>query len=102
MQSKHDLNGNWLGELGHPYYITQQGDIVWWFGEAAPEEPQWANVAHGKIYGDTIELDWVDVPKGINNYSGHIRMLIRDGNTLVKDECASGTYFGLKEMKRQE
>ena len=59
-----DLTGDWGCNDGGTYYIRQDGSSVWWYGEIAPENPSWSNVAYGEIVGNQLHLKWADVPKG--------------------------------------
>jgi hypothetical protein len=64
------LTGVWNSDVGGKYYIHQLGDIVWWYGEGEPTHPGWAHVAHGKIGGNRIALEWADIPKGRAHFNG--------------------------------
>jgi len=75
-----DLTGVWDCDDGGIYYIRQIGDQVWWYGEkgyrrwdnSTPSPghinlstaPEWSNIAKGKINGNTINLEYTDVPNG--------------------------------------
>jgi S-formylglutathione hydrolase FrmB len=64
------LTGTWAGDDGGVYYIRQVGDEVWWTGMSGREGPSrdvgrdYANVGHGTLTGDTIRLQFADVPRG--------------------------------------
>jgi hypothetical protein len=66
-----DLTGVWDCDDGGTYYLRQSGDTLWWFGEPSYEPGGWSNVAIGIISGDTIDLDWSDVPKGSTMNDGY-------------------------------
>ena len=59
-----NLTGVWSCDDGGTYYIRQLADAVWWLGELAATSPYWCNVAGGIISGNTVTLDFADVPKG--------------------------------------
>ena len=58
------MTGIWSCDDGGTYYIRQIGNAVWWDGEDAAANPRWANVAHGTISGNTVTLEYADVPEG--------------------------------------
>lgn len=58
-----DLTGDW-GAEGADFYIRQVNDTIWWYGENSAEEPTWTSVACGTVEGDTVSVNWADVPKG--------------------------------------
>lgn len=58
-----DLTGVWSCDDSGTYYIRQIGSIVWWDGEQDTANPSWANVARGTINGNTVTLDYADVPE---------------------------------------
>jgi hypothetical protein len=59
------LSGKWQANRGGGfYYMRQMGDQLFWLGELRDSNPDWCNVAQGKIVNFTIDLFWADVPKG--------------------------------------
>jgi hypothetical protein len=77
------LTGVWQGDDGGTYYIRQNGDEIWWYGEQAPEYPVWANVAYCKIHGNVIDLKWADLPfKGTTKGGGTLELAVEDCNRL--------------------
>ena len=58
-----DLTGDW-GSDGANIYIRQVNDTIWWYAEDSAENPAWTSVAYGTIEGSTVNVTWVDVPKG--------------------------------------
>lgn len=65
-----DLTGVWDGDDGGIYYLRQIGNEIFWYGENDPLNPSWSNVAHGRIYGSILILNWADVTKGILRNDG--------------------------------
>ncbi len=88
-----DLTGTWQGNDGGTYYIRQVGDQVWWLGEQSPTGPTWSNVAFGRIEGNTLRLEWADVPKGEVMSSGVLRIVIDSPDALTAAE-QTGNFGG--------
>jgi|WetSurSiteA1Bulk_404760.scaffolds.fasta_scaffold05799_2 hypothetical protein len=45
------------------YYIQQNGNTIWWYGEEISDDGSWPhNVARGEIIGNTIIVSWSIVP----------------------------------------
>ena len=66
-----ELTGAWAGNDTGVYYIRQVGDCVWWFGTELDDiesgvlgQPGFANVASGRVDGETIVVEWADLPAG--------------------------------------
>jgi choice-of-anchor C domain-containing protein len=57
-----DLTGVWSCNDGATYYLRQIGNVLWWDGDGSSET--FSNVAHGSIDGNTITLEYADVPEG--------------------------------------
>lgn len=61
----YSLTGTWQANAGSGYYYFRQaGNQFWWLGEESDSSPNWCNVAYGTISGNTIKVNWADVPKG--------------------------------------
>lgn len=80
-----ELTGAWSGNDSGVYYVRQVGDCVWWFGtevtdvELGPVNQRgFANVASGRIVGNQVDVEWVDVPLGDTVNGG--------GLTFIYDE----------------
>ena len=65
-----DLTGIWDADDGGIYYLRQIGNELFWYGENDPLNPLWSNVAHGRIFGSLLILNWADVTKGVNRNDG--------------------------------
>ena len=78
-----DLTGVWNSDDGGIYYIRQIGTKIWWYGELDPHAPDWSNVMHGAISGNTINAEWTDVPKGSVMQYGNLKLHIASGNKIV-------------------
>ncbi len=88
-----NLTGVWSCNDGGVYYIRQDGDYVWWYGEEPGANPRWANVAYGTISAKSLTIIYADVPAGISTGSGTIVMDIISNNELMaKDKPVS--YVG--------
>ena len=59
----YDLTGMYYGVPSGVYFVRQIGDRIFWFGEYSRIAPTWANVACGALMGNTINVNWADVPK---------------------------------------
>ncbi|MGB5100326.1 MAG: choice-of-anchor C family protein [Methanothrix sp.] len=81
-----NLTGVWSCDDGGIYYIRQLEDIVWWDGEEASDNPSWANVARGTIRGDTVTLDYADVPEGNSDGYGTLVLDIISNDELKARE----------------
>ncbi|NTU50707.1 MAG: hypothetical protein HGA87_07550 [Desulfobulbaceae bacterium] len=93
LAQKVDLNGVWSCDDGGKYYIRQINNEVWWYGEQSPENPSWSNVAHGKIVGKKLVLDWADVPKGEIHQNGKLVLKI-NASTELEAESKTGGFGG--------
>ncbi len=80
-----DLTGVWTCDDGGSYYLRQFGNEIWWYGEQSPTNPAWSNIAHGTTVGNTITLNWTDVPKGRNMNHGQMLLEVTgDGKIVAK------------------
>lgn len=85
-----DLTGVWSCDDGGTYYIRQLGNIIWWYGEPSDSPGQWSNVAKGTISGNTINLDWADVPKGSTMNNGILVLTIVSNDKLTATQQTGG------------
>jgi tetratricopeptide (TPR) repeat protein len=67
---------------GPDFYIRQIGDSVWMYGEDWSADPTWTSTANGTIIGNTINLNWADVPKGNATLYGTLLLNISTNNEL--------------------
>lgn len=88
-----ELTGRWKCDDGGIYYIRQIGADIYWYGEKAPTNPDWTNIAQGVITGDTIVLKWADVPKGSILSSGELRLKVIS-NFNLQAEYKTGGFGG--------
>ncbi|KAA1242863.1 hypothetical protein [Aquimarina sp. RZ0] len=95
-----DLTAKWKASDGGSYYLRQLGNRIVWFGEQNYQSglPVWANVAFGTRSGDTITLDWVDVPKGRNGGSGKLSLKVDNANQMSRVFATGG--FGGRKWER--
>jgi hypothetical protein len=88
------LTGVWEADDDGIYYLRQTGDgRVWWFGTDVGRSTgnTFSNVAVGRIDGDIIHLEWVDVPYGTWLNRGDLTLQVSaDGQTLTKVEATGG------------
>ncbi|KAA1243490.1 T9SS type A sorting domain-containing protein [Aquimarina sp. RZ0] len=94
------LNGKWRGNDNGSYYIRQIGNTVVWFGERNYSSgiPGWANVAVGTRTGNTIQLNWSDIPKGNAGGRGTLTLFVRNKNEITRSAVTGG--FGGSNWKR--
>lgn len=85
-----DLTGVWSCDDGGLYYIRQFGDTVWWYGEQSSSNPAFSNVATGTVDGNTISLDWADVPKGQTTGSGILVLNVESTDRLTAIQKTGG------------
>jgi hypothetical protein len=106
-----ELTGAWQGNDTGVYYIRHVGACVWWFGTKVDEiepgvtdQPGFANVASGRMVGNQIDLEWVDVPLGNILNGGGLTFVYDDANdtlTLV-EQRGGGQEFGGTFLTRIE
>ena len=84
------LEGVWNCDDGGKYYLRQLGDTLWWYGELDPYSPNWSNVARGKIIGNTVQMDWADVPKGSIMQNGILKLKIISSNEFLAEQKTGG------------
>ena len=97
-----DLTGVWNSNDGGTYYIRQIGDILWWDGDSG-SAGTWCNVAHGTIDGNTITLEYADVPEGVATGFGTLVLNIVSNDeleTVSKPESYGGSRWW-RESKSQ-
>jgi cathepsin K len=95
-----DVTGLWLCNDGARYYIRQVGNAVAWFGETSNTngKPGFANVGVGTRSGNSITLNWADVPKGSATNQGTLQLSVAAVNTINK---TSGGGFAGSQWTRQ-
>ncbi len=88
------VSGIWKCDDGGLYYVRQIGPDILWYGEAQPDRPFFANVAHGHIKSaGRIRLMWADVPKGITGACGAL-MLHVDSDSEMHATKVPGGFGG--------
>lgn len=84
-----NLTGIWSCDDGSRYYLRQVGDTVAWLGES--EDGSRSNIAFGRIDGSTVELTWMDVPKGSGTGYGSLTLNAKsDKMALVQETGGFG------------
>ncbi len=79
----YNLTGVWHTVDGATFYVRQVGNEIWWFGQQAPINPRWTNVANGSVQGEIITVRWADVPAGSTSGSGTLVLRAVSSNRLV-------------------
>ncbi len=87
-----NLTGVWDCDDTGTYYIRQIGNIVWWDGD--DPNGAWANVAHGTIDGNTITLEYADVPEGISIGYGKLVLNIISNDELEGSRARPSVRLG--------
>lgn len=103
INNRNDLDGRWEGDNGSYYYIRQYGNVVVWFAEQRfySGRPNWSNVAFGTRSGNTVNLQWADVPKGDTNNYGSLELRITGKNEMLRigsGGTARGWRRGAKDL----
>ncbi len=95
-----DLTGRWSVDDRGIYYIYHLGSLVIWYGEQnyVNGKPVWSNVGFGTKTGNTITLEWADVPKGRNNGNGVLTLNIDSAQKMTTISATGG--FGGKVWTR--
>jgi len=85
-----NLSGKWNCPGGDTYYVRQQADQVFWYGENSHPQPgsAWRNVAHGFFDQKTglITLAWADVQNRNSPLNGGLLVLRFDGSGLHRNQ----------------
>lgn len=91
-----NLTGTWKDQDNNPYYIRQDGNNIYWFGEKKNNRG-WANVFIGTKNGTNFSGTFYDIPKGGAQGTGNIGYKI-EGNTLT---MVSGSGFGSTVLRKR-
>jgi hypothetical protein len=91
-----DLTGAYMGKPDGVYYIRQIGSSIYMYGEEKSQSypPFWSNIAYGTVSGNTINLAWVDMPKGSTQNSGTLTLSITQpgGMTVLTVNQQTGGF----------
>lgn len=99
-----DMDGLWTCDDGGKYYIREIGGNIVWFGEKVSfyaslgTVTSFANVAVGRRTGNTITVDWADVPKGRTTGNGKLTLRINHADEIIK---VTGSNFKGKKWSRE-
>ncbi len=63
-------------------YIRQIDNSVWWLCESSNVNPGWTSVANGTMEGNTVSLNWIDVPKSNLSATGSLLLNITSDNEM--------------------
>jgi hypothetical protein len=98
-----DLTGIYTAKPNGIYYVRQLGNQIYWYGEEKSQSfpPFWSNVAIGNLNGNTINANWVDIPKGQTMNSGTVVLDAsqQQGMTVLNVQQETGG-FGTVQMIR--
>jgi hypothetical protein len=92
-----DLTGIWRCNDGGTYYLRQEGDDLWWAGE--DPEQKWTHLFKGTVTEETIEGEWIGLPKGKSTEFGRLTLNIFQGNKLTGD--SPGGNLSNAEWKKE-
>ncbi len=95
-----DLTGDWRASTGENFYIRQVNNTVWWYSESSAKNENWTSVAYGTLKGNTVKLNWTDVPKGNATLMGTLVLNIASDNELqVIDQTGGWGGTDWKQIK---
>jgi hypothetical protein len=89
--SARNLSGVYKCNDGGTYYVRQNGNSLWWYGESG-DGVGWTNIFKGTIQGNDINGNWIDVPKGNNQGAGV--MNLRVSNSKFISTYKTGGFSG--------
>lgn len=93
-----DLTGDWRASTGENFYIRQVNNTVWCYGESIAKNENWTSIAYGTLEGNTVKLDWADVPKGNATLMGTLTLNVTSDNELQVTDQTGG--WGGNEWKQ--
>lgn len=99
--SNFDLTGTWSCNDNGIYYIRQFGDQIWWSARHNVANPVWTNVARGTISGNTVRLDYVDVPPSNARGNGFLVLDVISNDELRASEKSEG-YGGSRWVRSSD
>lgn len=95
-----DLTGDWRTSTGENVYIRQVNNTVWYYGESSTKNENWTSVGYGTLEGNTVKLNWTDVPKGNATLMGTAVLNATSDNELqVVDQTGGWGSKGTKLMR---
>jgi hypothetical protein len=89
-QTKHDLTGVWNCDDTGTYYLRQIDNNLYWYSELGATSTTWSTTAYGIINGNTINLKWVDLPKGGTSSNGKLTLNIVSNDELKLTQMTGG------------
>ncbi len=81
--SQENLSGVWGDNFGMTYYVTQVGNVVWWFGMGPFRNNGFAQVFQGVTTNGTIDGAWQDVPLATGVSGEPLQLAIDPSRTLL-------------------
>ncbi len=95
-----DLTGDWKASTGEHIYIRQINNTVWYYGESSAKNENWTSVGYGTLQGNTVKLNWTDVPKGNASLMGTLVLNVTSDKELqVINQTGGWSSKGTKLMK---
>jgi hypothetical protein len=95
-----DLTGNWRSSTGDNIYVRQIDNAFWYYGESSAETGNWTSVGYGTVEGNTVKMNWADVPKGNASQMGTALLNITsDKEMQVINQTGGWGSNGMKLMK---
>jgi hypothetical protein len=95
-----DLTGDWRSSTGDNIYVRQINNAFWYYGESSAETGNWTSVGYGTVEGNTVKINWTDVPKGNSTLMGTAILNINsDKEMQVINQTGGWGTNGLKLMK---
>ena len=95
-----DLTGDWKVLPDVDIYIRQIDNSVWWLCESSGVSPSWTSVANGTVEGNTVSLNWIDVPKGNLSATGTLVLNITSEDELqILNQTGEWGGEGWKEIR---
>ena len=93
-----DLTGDWRASTGENFYVRQVNNTIWWYGESSAKNENWTSVAYGTLAGNTVKLNWTDVPKGNASLMGTLMLSVASDKELQLIDQTGG--WGGKDWKQ--
>ncbi|RQW80444.1 MAG: hypothetical protein EHM14_04820 [Methanothrix sp.] len=93
-----DLTGDWSAGKGENIYIRQVNNTIWCYSESTVKNENWTSIAYGNLEGNTVSLNWADVPKGNETLMGTLTLNVTSDNELQVIDQTGG--WGGKEWRQ--
>jgi hypothetical protein len=94
------LTGVWSATDQGTYYLRQVGNTVWWLGVSSDDGWTFANIFRGTVEGNTITGDWSDVPRGVFQNGGVLRLNASGGSASLSLTSVGASLAGYVWTRR--